>query len=91
MWFSCKGGGSNGEVLLLFKERHKSSRIADDDGRIICTCEEPRSVSTKWKIAQKEIFVKDKVSFYFAISGRQLQVKRILPEIHQSSYQEVLS
>jgi len=77
MWFSCKGGGSNGEVLLLFNERHKSSRIADDDDRIICRCEEPRSVSAEWKIAQKEIFVKNKVSFDFAISGRQLQVKRI--------------
>jgi hypothetical protein len=63
-------------VLLLSKERYKSSRVADDD-RIICRREEVQSVSTEWKIAQKEIFVKDKVLFDFAISGRQMQVKRI--------------
>jgi hypothetical protein len=63
-------------VLLLSKERHKTSRIADGD-RIICRCKEARSVSTEWKIAQKEISVKDKVLFDFAISGRQMQVKGI--------------
>jgi len=56
-------------MILLSKERHKSSRIADDD-RIICRCEEARPVSTEWKIAQKEIFVKDKVSFDFVKPGR---------------------
>jgi hypothetical protein len=76
VWCLCKGGGRDGEVLLLSKEHHNSSRIADDD-RIICRCEEARPVSTEWKMAQKGIFVKDKVSFDFAISGRQMQVKRI--------------
>jgi len=76
VWCLCKGGGSDGVVLLLPNERHKSSRISDDD-RMICRCEEARSVSTEWKIAQKEIFAKDKVLFDFAISGRQMQVKRI--------------
>jgi len=72
----CKEVGRDGEVLLLSKERHKSSRIADED-KIICRCEEARSVSTEWTIAQKEIFVKDKVLFDFAIYGRQTQVKKI--------------
>lgn len=76
MWFLCKEGGRDREVLLLSKERHKSSRIADED-KIICRCEEARSVSTELKIAQKEIFVKDKVLFDFAISGPQMQVKMI--------------
>lgn len=69
MWCLCKGGGRDGGMILLSKERHKSSRIADDD-RIICRCEEARPVSTEWKIAQKEIFVKDKVSFDFVKPGR---------------------
>jgi len=84
VWFLCKEGGRDREVLLLSKERHKSSRIADED-KIICRCEEARSVSTELKIAQKEIFVKDKVLFDFAISGPQMQVKMIWSEIHQSS------
>jgi hypothetical protein len=84
LWFLCKEGDRDEEVLLLSKERHKSSHIADED-KIICRREEARLVSTEWKIAQKEIFVKDKVSFNFAISGRQMQVKKILSEIHQSN------
>jgi len=76
VWCLGKGCGKDGEVLLLSRERHKSSRIADGD-RIICRCQEARPVSTEWKITQKEIFVKDKVLFDFAISGRQMQVKRI--------------